>query len=274
VYGESQNSSGVVGRSTGGRGVEGYSTNGYGVFASSTNNDSIHVDGAGQHALNIQSSGYSAIYVGSSGGSGVYVNSAGGDGMTIYSATLDGIGVYSAGDDGVHVRPTIGGVCYRCGWSASDGFVVLSTGEVRSSVGFGTPSGTFAVMMDVKGAEANYEPGDVLIASDTGKGTMERSAMSYSRAVVGVYSASPGFVGGQPVSDEQASGVPVVILGVVPCKVSAENGAIHPGDLLVTSSTLTHAMRADNPSRGTVLGKALESLDEGMGTIQVLVTLQ
>jgi hypothetical protein len=276
VYGESQDSAGVMGRSTNGRGVEGYSTNGYGIYANSTNNDSIRVDGAGQHALNIQSSGYAAIYVGSSGGSGVYVNSAGGDGVTINSATYDGIGIYSAGDDGVHVRPTIGGTCYRCGWLENEGFVVLATGEVRSSVGYGTPARDFAVMMDVAGDRAAYEPGDVLVAGSTGNGVMERSATAYSPAVVGVFSPAPGFVGGQPVADGQTTGVPVTIMGVVACKVSAESGAIQPGDLLVTSSTPGYAMRADRDSAlpGTILGKALEALDSGTGMIQVLVTLQ
>jgi hypothetical protein len=66
------------------------------------------------------------------------------------------------------------------------------------------------------------------------------------------------------------------ILGVVSCKVSAENGPIHPGDLLVTSATPGHAMRTDRESAwpGTILGKALGSLDSGTGVIQVLVTLQ
>jgi hypothetical protein len=276
VYGESVNSTGVVGRSTGGRGVEGYSINGYGIYANSTNGDSIHVDGAGQYALNIQSSGYAAVYVGSAGGSGLYVNSAGGDGLSVYSATYDGVWINSAGDDGVHVNPTVGGVCYRCGWKEDDGFVVLSTGEARSNAGFGTLARDFAVMMDVAGAKSSYESGDILVASSMGKATLERSATPYSPAVVGVYSAAAGFVGGQPVADDQTSGLPVAVLGVVSCKVSAENGPIRPGDLLVTSATPGHAMRADREKAlpGTILGKALESLDSGTGLIQVLVTLQ
>ncbi|MCH8981558.1 hypothetical protein IH922_06010 [candidate division KSB1 bacterium] len=60
----------------------------------------------------------------------------------------------------------------------------------------------------------------------------------------------------------------------MPCKVSAENGAIRPGDLLVTSSLPGHAMRDDKPGVGTVLGKALGSLNSGTGVIRVLVTMQ
>jgi hypothetical protein len=68
--------------------------------------------------------------------------------------------------------------------------------------------------------------------------------------------------------------IPMAVVGIVPCKVSAENGPVHPGDLLVTSGTPGHAMRDEAPAVGTVLGKALEALDSGTGTIRVLVTLQ
>ena len=69
--------------------------------------------------------------------------------------------------------------------------------------------------------------------------------------------------------------IPLAVIGVVPVKVSAENGPIHPGDLLVASSTPGYAMKAGpNPSVGTVIGKALASLLEGTGMIQILVMLQ
>jgi hypothetical protein len=63
--------------------------------------------------------------------------------------------------------------------------------------------------------------------------------------------------------------------GRVPTKVSAENGPIRVGDLLVTSSTPGYAMRGTDRTQmmGAVIGKALEPLDSGTGTIMVLVTL-
>ncbi|MCX8062179.1 MAG: hypothetical protein N3D16_06320, partial [Anaerolineales bacterium] len=80
---------------------------------------------------------------------------------------------------------------------------------------------------------------------------------------------------GAPDTNEPLSGIPVAITGIVPCKVSAENGAIHRGDLLVTSSIPGHAMRAgDDPPQGTVLGKALGELITGTGIIYILVVLQ
>jgi hypothetical protein len=56
--------------------------------------------------------------------------------------------------------------------------------------------------------------------------------------------------------------------------VDASSGAIWPGDLLVTSPTPGRAMRQEAPLPGTVLGKALEPLAEGAGTIKVLVMLR
>jgi len=59
-------------------------------------------------------------------------------------------------------------------------------------------------------------------------------------------------------------------------KVTAENGPINAGDLLVSSSSPGHAMEGTDRERmlGAVVGKALEPLREGVGVIQVLVTLQ
>ncbi len=59
--------------------------------------------------------------------------------------------------------------------------------------------------------------------------------------------------------------VPVAVVGIVPCKVSIENGPIRPGDLLVTSSTPGHAMSDANPPVGTVVGNALEAFDGSTG---------
>jgi len=68
----------------------------------------------------------------------------------------------------------------------------------------------------------------------------------------------------------------IYLSGIVPCKVTAENGPIVPGDLLVTSSIPGHAMKGTDRSRmlGAVVGKALQPLQRDVGLIQVLVTLQ
>jgi hypothetical protein len=289
VYGESENSVGVVGRSGSYWGVEGVGdyANGFGLFAHSDNSDSIYVDGAGGHGVHVASAGSDAVSVDSAGRHGVYVASAGAAGvmvesastygMFVQSAYVDGVQVISAGWDGMHVTGPVGNLYYGAGKKGDEDFAVLNSGEVRSKVGFAAPANDFAVTMPVEGDEASYEPGDVLVVSASGSGAAERASVAYSPAVVGVYAAAPAFVGGRTVTgDGQSGGVPIAILGVGSCKVSAENGPIRPGDLLVTSSTPGHAMRADRESAqpGTILGKALESLDAGTGLIQVLVTLQ
>src|SRR5262249_27063910 len=100
----------------------------------------------------------------------------------------------------------------------------------------------------------------------------------------GVYSTQPSILGTgkHGVDDSLAGEVPVALLGIVPTKVTAENGPIHVGDLLVTSSLPGHAMKA-RPKvvkgvrvypAGAILGKALEPLRQGNGVIKVLVTLR
>ncbi len=68
----------------------------------------------------------------------------------------------------------------------------------------------------------------------------------------------------------------MAMVGIVPTKVTTENGPIHRGDLLVSSSLPGYAMKGTDRSRliGAVLGKAMGSLDSGSGVIEVLVTLQ
>ena len=63
----------------------------------------------------------------------------------------------------------------------------------------------------------------------------------------------------------------VALAGRVPVKVDASYGAIQAGDLLVASATPGRAMRADQPATGTVIGKAMEALAAGQGTIMMMV---
>ena len=100
----------------------------------------------------------------------------------------------------------------------------------------------------------------------------------YSTLVAGIYATKPGILATPHTMDDPrlASEIPLAMVGIVPCKVTAENGPIHRGDLLVSSSTPGHAMKGTDRNRmlGAVVGKALGSLDQGTGVIEVLVTLQ
>jgi hypothetical protein len=68
----------------------------------------------------------------------------------------------------------------------------------------------------------------------------------------------------------------VALLGKVYCKVDAQFGAVAVGDLLTTSPTAGHAMKAADPAQafGAVIGKALRPLTAGQGLIPILIALQ
>jgi hypothetical protein len=58
--------------------------------------------------------------------------------------------------------------------------------------------------------------------------------------------------------------------------VDAQYSAIAVGDLLTTSATPGHAMKAIDPLKafGSVIGKALCPLNAGQGMIPILIALQ
>ncbi len=139
-----------------------------------------------------------------------------------------------------------------------------------------TCGGDYAESVDVTGSRTNYEPGDVLVIDPNALGKFLKSTEPYSTAVLGVYSTKPGMVGRRQTTPKNPEEVPMAMVGIVPTKLSAENGAIKPGDLLVTASTPGYAMKGTDRSRmlGAVIGKALGGLDTGRAVIEVGVTLQ
>jgi hypothetical protein len=142
------------------------------------------------------------------------------------------------------------------------------------------------------------ELGDVVVADRESPGQMRLARMDADPAVVGIVSGEPGLLLGSPTKppvssvdegesddagseavldrEDPTSGAraPVAFSGVVMCKVDAGYGEIQVGDLLTASATPGHAKRADDPQLGTIVGKALEPLGDGLGTIRVLVMLR
>lgn len=120
------------------------------------------------------------------------------------------------------------------------------------------------------------EPGDVIAMDLSQRGYVRRCALLADPLVVGIAAGSgEGCNASQPGEEMSAlARVPVATSGILSCKVDAAYGPIREGDLLVASPTPGHAMRADNPAQGTVLGKALEPLASGTGLINVLVMLR
>ncbi len=112
----------------------------------------------------------------------------------------------------------------------------------------------------------------MLVADPNDSGGLRLARFESDPAVVGIVSGEPGvLLGGGSPAVAGREWVPVAFSGVVICKVDAGYGSIRVGDLLTTSPTLGHAMRADDPRLGTIVAKALEPLEYGMGRIKVLV---
>jgi len=157
-------------------------------------------------------------------------------------------------------------------------FRVDGRGTVFANGGFRPFGADFAESVAVKGGPDTYAPGDLLVIDASGDRRLSLAISPYSTLVAGIYSTQPGVVASMHRVDEALPNneVPLAVVGIVPCKVTADNGPVVPGDLLVTSSTPGYAMKGTDRGRmlGAVVGKALEPLKEGSGVIQVLVTLQ
>lgn len=211
--------------------------------------------------------------------SGVYGVTAladnGGTAVQAWGGT--GIGVDASGGIAGQFTTNSGGSILTGKGPAGTVFRVDADGNVFSA-GFIVGGADFAESVETSGEKENYHPGDVVVIDPTARRRVGLSRTPYSTTVAGIYSTRPGVVASSYLMNDPrlAREIPLAVVGIVPCHVSAENGAIGAGDLLVTSATPGYAMKGTDRSRmiGAVLGKALEPLPSGKGVIQVLVTLQ
>jgi hypothetical protein len=104
------------------------------------------------------------------------------------------------------------------------------------------------------------------------------SSQSYDTRVAGVVSERPGLLLGERTDGK----VMVATTGRVKVRVDATTAPIRVGDIIVTSDKEGAAMRSEPLDVGgvrihrpaTIIGKALQSLDKGIGEIMVLLSLQ
>jgi len=120
--------------------------------------------------------------------------------------------------------------------------------------------------------------GSVMVIDDEHPGRLKLSAQAYDTRVAGIVSGANGINPGLALYQEGVleGGQNVALSGRVYVQADATFGPIQPGDLLTTSDTPGHAMKAEDRDRaqGAILGKAMTSLKEGRGLVLVLVTLQ
>jgi hypothetical protein len=124
--------------------------------------------------------------------------------------------------------------------------------------------------------DEGIEPGMVMVID--GASRLRAGAAPYDKRVAGVLSGAgdcrPGIILGR--ARRSGLRLPLALMGKTYCKVDARYAPIALGDLLTTSPTRGHAMKATEPARafGAVLGKALAPLPGGTGLLPVLVALQ
>ncbi|MDA3806276.1 MAG: integrin alpha [Thiomicrorhabdus sp.] len=89
--------------------------------------------------------------------------------------------------------------------------------------------------------------------------------------VMGIVSSNPSIIGNSKDTYKDDKNMVIVgMLGQVPARVTDENGSIRPGDSLTSASLAGYLMRAS--SSAPTVGVALESLDSGIGNINVLIS--
>ncbi len=308
VIGYSDDTVGVVGHSTDSWGGYFTSIQGYGIRV--ITNGSDHWDHGGWFTANY---GY-GVYAQSTGNYGVVGEGAmaGVRGVGTYwgvsGRSTDGIGVsgsslnyngVSGSSDNYH---GVEGMTWR-----GDDNYGLFTQDNLYSLNFHTMGATMQVAQN--GGDAPLEPGDVVVLSGMtalpeadapAVIQVTRASSANSPAVAGVvysrFAIETAFENREPGSEGSMANreitpegpVPpgeyllLVVRGPAQVKASALPGAIQPGDLLSNAGEAGYAARApwlnldgvQFVAPGTVLGKALEPLDAGRGSIYILVTLQ
>ena len=113
------------------------------------------------------------------------------------------------------------------------------------------------------------EPGDVVVIDPERDMRVMLSPRAEDPRVVGVMSTDPFIIANPLLKDGAAIGV----MGVVRCKVEARNHPIQRGDMLCTSDIPGYGMKSISLKNGTIFGKALQNLQEGLGEIYVAANM-
>ncbi|MFC2099324.1 hypothetical protein ACFLSF_00620 [Candidatus Bipolaricaulota bacterium] len=283
VVNESGGGDALRGRNNGsGSGVAAWSASGYGVHAMADAANRSAIIGLGTAATGVNgrsdaNDGVVGVTLAASK-SGVWGHSLAGIGVTGSSDTNDGIvgfsqapnrsGVFGYNDQGVGIT------------AQSSGGTALYVRGTSIFERYASFQGGHGDLAENYNAGESLGAGDVVTISSAGGLALVLARTENDTSVAGVVATDPSLrlAGGIP----DGESVPLAIAGRVLCKVDASFGAIAPGDLLTTSPRAGHAMRAMPVEiggvqfyrPGTILGKALEACEEGLGLIQILITLQ
>lgn len=113
-------------------------------------------------------------------------------------------------------------------------------------------------------SEVEYEPGTVVVFG--GNKDITTTDRVNDTRVAGVITNNPAYIMNVNCPSPRSC---VALIGRVPCKVV---GRFKKGDLVTTSATLGHGVKALNPMFGSIIGKALENKESGeAGIIEIAV---
>ncbi|MEK7116010.1 MAG: hypothetical protein AAB879_01300 [Patescibacteria group bacterium] len=146
-------------------------------------------------------------------------------------------------------------------------FSVNCMGTVSSKGTFNTGGADFAEYFRVR--DSSLEQGEVVVIDAGSTGSVERSSSSTRARTLGVIASNSGFIGNASEEKIQNPAYKVVaLMGQIATKVSTQNGPISPGDELMAWE---NGIAVKATGAGMALGKALESLESGTGTLLVSV---
>jgi len=152
---------------------------------------------------------------------------------------------------------------------------IKATGSITGATVLGA---VYQDMAEWVPASSDMTPGTVVVLNRERTNEVMPSSRGYDTTVAGVVSAAPGIILGVAGDAKEQ----IATTGRVKVRVDARQAPVHVGDLLVTSDLPGTAMRSEPMNingrqfhqPGTIIGKALEPLREGVGEILVLLSMQ
>ncbi len=298
---------GVLGISNAGCGVEGISTSGRGVVARSDTDYALRahsrtlsgVRASSDTGVGVEGESRAAApgVVGSSvsgngvegranAGTGVLGTSSGGVGVKGFSETFEGMhaetkSLQTAAIAAYNLNPLGTGAAIFAKKVGGQGHAGFFDGDVwiGGVLGVGKDiilaNADCAEDFDIADADS-IEPGTVMVLGEDE--SLHQSSQPYDKRVAGVVSGAGKYKPGIVLDKQEANSnrKPIALLGKVYCKVDAQYASIEVGDLLTTSPSPGHAMKASDHLKafGAVIGKALRPLKDGQGLIPILIALQ
>lgn len=199
----------------------------------------------------------------SSDGADIFAgHNTGGETSSLFIVTRDNT------NDSVYIG---GGGSQCCGSPQWRGLRVFANGNAQLSGNMASGVGShYSDVAENVPASMNVGAGDVVAvpasAGTYGETGFVLASEPYQASTVGVITDSATMTMASPEGRQ-----PLALTGLVKVKVDARYGRIRPGDLLTSSATPGHAMRARKDVPGTIIGKALEPLDDGTGRVLMLV---